>query len=92
MRDEVAASEATGAGVRLLEYPYLTLDEAAALLRLSPKTVANKVSAGELIQGVHYFRRKGMAARFKRAALIAWLEGRDPDLIPMARRRASNGL
>lgn len=53
---------------------YLTVDEAAELLRLSRKTVANKMGNGSLPRGVLWFRPHGMPPRFKRAALVEWLE------------------
>lgn len=53
---------------------YLTIEETAALLKLSSKTIRNKMTGGELRLGEHYFRPPGMGPRFKRSALVAWLE------------------
>jgi hypothetical protein len=71
---------------------YLTIGEIAARLKLSPKTVKNKMAAGILRKGVHYFSPLGMGPRFKWSAIIAWLEQAevapsqsDTDSIPMAR-------
>ena len=71
---------------------YLTIDEVAARLKIKPKTVRNKMSAGIFKKGVHYFHPKGLGPRFKWSAIVAWLEGKDSpenqndlDRIPMAR-------
>ena len=71
---------------------YLTINEVAARLKLSPKTVQNKMVSGIFRKGVHYFRPRGLGPRFKWSAVQAWLEAedrpaaRDDDgLIPMAR-------
>jgi excisionase family DNA binding protein len=73
---------------------YLTIAEVAERLKLSPKTVSNKMASGAFRQGVHYFRRPGMKARFKWSAVVEWLEAQPhstaldvppADRIPMAR-------
>jgi hypothetical protein len=69
---------------------YLTIAELAARLKLTPKTVRNKMASGVFIEGVHYFRPKGLGTRFKWGAVVAWLEQTeatpsDGDSIPMAR-------
>jgi Helix-turn-helix domain len=69
---------------------YLTITEVAERLKLTPKTVRNKMASGVFKQGVHYFRRKGIGTRFKWGAVIAWLESKEADVtevdsIPMAR-------
>src|SRR5262249_44462742 len=71
---------------------YLTITEVAARLKLTPKTVRNKMAAGVFRKGVHYFRPKGLDARFKWGAVVAWLEQDETDTpdetvdaIPMAR-------
>lgn len=56
---------------------YLTIAEAAEMLRIKESTLRNKMAAGVFREGEHYFRRRGLAPRFKRAALEAWLEGKD---------------
>lgn len=57
--------------------PYLTVKEAADLAGVSPKRLRNLMSPGEgkLIEGIHFTRPRGLAPRFKREALVAWLEG-----------------
>jgi hypothetical protein len=47
---------------------YLTIAELAARLKLSKKSIRNKMSSGDFRLGVHYFRPKGMAPRFKGSA------------------------
>jgi predicted DNA-binding transcriptional regulator AlpA len=70
---------------------YLKIPELAARLKLSRKTIRNKMSAGVFIKGVHYFSPKGMGTRFKWSAIVEWMEAgdnataADDDSIPMAR-------
>lgn len=69
--------------------PYLTISEAAELARVSPKRIRNLMTDGTLREGVHFTRPQGLGPRFKRAALIEWLESGltvEQDTIPMARR------
>lgn len=62
---------------------YLTTAEAAALLRVKPRTLRNKVVAGVFREGKHFFRKAGLGPRWKRSALISWLETKDmPDAEP----------
>jgi hypothetical protein len=70
---------------------YLTISEVAERLKLTPKTVKNKMAAGMFQKGVHYFSRSGMGPRFKWTAVVAWMEADESasqiegDSIPMAR-------
>src|SRR5215813_6692129 len=69
---------------------YLTIGEVAARLKLTPKTVRNKMASGIFVKGEHYIRPKGLGTRFKWGAVVAWLEQEDTgtregDSIPMAR-------
>jgi Helix-turn-helix domain len=71
---------------------YLTITEVAARLKLTPKTVRNKMAAGVFRKGVHYVRPKGLGTRFRWGAVVAWLEQDETgtpdeilDAIPMAR-------
>lgn len=57
--------------------PYLTLAEAAELARVSPKRLRNLMADGTLQEGVHFTRPRGVRPRFRRPALVDWLEGRD---------------
>lgn len=79
---------------RDLEIPieeYLSIPELATRLKFSPKTIQNKMAAGIFQRGVHYFRPRGTAPRFKWSAIVAWLEEEGesatarPGAIPMAR-------
>ena len=63
---------------------YLTIAELAVRLKLSTKSIRNKMASGDFRLGVHYFRPKGMAPRFKWSAIVAWIERGDIE-IPMAR-------
>jgi hypothetical protein len=54
---------------------YLTIPEVAARLKLSAKSVRNKMAGGVFRKGVHFFRRPGVGPRFKWSAVVAWLEG-----------------
>jgi hypothetical protein len=71
---------------------YLTIKEVASRLKLSPKTVKNKMAGGVFKKGVHYFSPPGLGPRFKWSAVVAWLEEaekpeaeEDSDSIPMPR-------
>ena len=71
---------------------YLTINEVAARLKVTPKTVRNKIAAGVFRKGVHYVRPKGLGTRFRWGAVVAWLEQDETgtpdetgDGIPMAR-------
>lgn len=65
--------------------PYLTIAEAAELLRTTPATVRNKMSAGIFVEGVHYFRPRASAPLFKRDALIAFVEQKEEKSAPRLR-------
>ena len=56
---------------------YMTIAEAAEFLRVKPDTIRERMRLGVFQFRVHYFRRQGMRALFKRSALIQWLEGPD---------------
>ncbi len=62
-----------------MESAYLTTAEVAQLLRLRPKTVRNKVAAGIFRQGEHFFRKPGLGPRWKRDAVVRWLESERAD-------------
>ncbi len=71
---------------------YLKIREVASRLKLSPKTIKNKMVNGTFIKGVHYFSPSGIRPRFKWSAIVAWLEANEQakatdngDGIPMAR-------
>jgi len=68
---------------------YLTIAEAADFLRLDVQTVRNKISKGIFQRVVHFFKReKQISVRFKRSALIAWIEGEEkkpPAVLQMAK-------
>jgi Helix-turn-helix domain len=66
--------------------PYLTLGEAAALARCAAKTLQNLMLRGVLVEGVHYFRPRGRRPLFHQDALVAWIEGRDDDLVAIHRQ------
>jgi len=69
---------------------YLTISEVAVRLKVTPKTVRNKMASGVFCKGVHYVRPNGLGTRFKWGAVVAWLEQEetgphDEDSIPMVR-------
>ena len=53
---------------------YLKIGEVAARLKLSPRTIANKMASGIFKRGVHYFSPAGLGPRFKWSAVVLWLE------------------
>jgi len=71
---------------------YLTIEEVADMARLSPKRIRNLMTAGVLVEGVHYTRPSGIRPRFKRKAVASWLEdeqgesGRQP-ILPQSSSR-----
>ena len=64
---------------------FLTIAEAAALARVSPKRLRNLMADGTLREGTHYTRPRGLRPRFRRDALVAWLEGKDVAVQPAPR-------
>jgi excisionase family DNA binding protein len=67
---------------------YLTIKEAAELLKVSPKRVRNLMCEGVLKEDLHFFRPPRLGTRFKRSALIAWIErkeGKQPETIPLSK-------
>jgi hypothetical protein len=71
---------------------YLTITELAVRLKITPKTVKNKMTSGIFRKGVHYFSPVGIGPRFKWSSVVAWLEQTErpaihgtEDSIPMAR-------
>jgi excisionase family DNA binding protein len=68
-------------------HEYLTTAEVAGLLRVQPKTIRNKVASGVFRQGLHFFRKPGLGLRWKREAVVAWVESedvREVDVFPLA--------
>ena len=81
---------------------YLTIDDVAARLKCSRKTIVNRISSGIYREGVHYFRPEGTDKNgkvwhcdplFKWSAIVGWVEGQPPKendtggAIPMSRGR-----
>ena len=70
---------------------FLTIAEVAARLKISPKTVKNKMASGIFRKAVHFFSPPGLGPRFKWSAVVAWLEQsleqatESAESIPMAR-------
>jgi len=56
---------------------YLTIAEVAARLKITSKTVKNKMAAGIFQRGVNYFSPQGLGPRFKWAVVVAGLEQTD---------------
>ena len=71
---------------------YLRVAEAATLLRVTPKRVRNLMSAGTLRKGTHWFSPAGLGPRFKRAALVAYIEESETVTAVPAQGRALAGL
>lgn len=53
--------------------PYLTVKEVAEILRLEPKTIYNKIQEGIFPPSV-WFHRPGLGVRFRRRALMEWVD------------------
>ena len=58
-------------------HEYMTTREAGDLLRLSPKSLRNKIALKVFEEGVHFYTRRGIGLRWVRSALVAWLLGED---------------
>jgi hypothetical protein len=57
---------------------YLTVAEVATRLKVTPKTVRNRMYDGTWRRGEHWFVRAGIGPRFRWATLVAWLEDPAP--------------
>ena len=68
-------ASAIGGSSKKIMSEYLTVEETAELLRLSARTVREKMRLGHFRLGVHYFKPGHSRPRFKRSALIEWIEG-----------------
>jgi len=74
-----------------MDSEFLTIPEAARLLRVKPNTIGNMMRKGVLKRGVHYWKRESeIGVRFSRQALIDWImEGKEKpqekNAVPMAR-------
>ena len=53
---------------------YVTIEAVSELLSVDLKTVRNKISAGTLKKGVHWFNPRRLRPRFKRSAIVQWVE------------------
>jgi hypothetical protein len=79
-------------GMQIHDPEYLTIAEAADFLRLDVQTLRNKISKGIFQRGVHFFKReRQIGVRFKRAALIAWLEEEGEEKKPAAVLQMAKG-
>ena len=61
---------------------YLTVAEVAARLKLTSKTVRNRMYDGTWRRGEHWFSRRGIAPRFRWSAIVRWLEAEDTPQAP----------
>jgi excisionase family DNA binding protein len=85
-QDPAAAKAFLAEIVAEMTKEYLTINEVAKRLSMHKQTVKNKMAAGILRKGIHYFSPQGMGPRFKWTAVQAWLEGNQvqkPEAIPM---------
>ena len=74
--------------VKTVTEEYLTTAEAAEFLRYAQKTLRNKIASGIFREGVHFIHKQGCHKRWRKSALVSWLEGSEPagaaDEIPLA--------
>lgn len=71
------------------EEGYLSIRQVAQRTNYKEKTLRNFISAGELIKGLHYFKRRGRLM-FAWAAIEKWVEESEvapPAAIPLVRSR-----
>jgi hypothetical protein len=79
---------------------YLTIKEVAARLKLKPKTIQNRMTAGIFKERIHYVRPRGSRPRFIWRAVVMWMEQgeestpqEEDNSIPMRRGyRLSNNI
>ena len=66
---------------------FLTVSEAADVLRVSPKRLRNMMSSGSFREGYHFVRRPGLGPRFIKGHLVEWVHGEEApqEKIPMGR-------
>jgi hypothetical protein len=53
----------------------LKISEVALLCKVAPETIKDRMRRGVYKLGVHFFRPNGARPRFKKSAVIAWMEG-----------------
>jgi hypothetical protein len=56
---------------------YLTVAELAGRLKLTSKTVRNRMYSGTWKKGVHWFAPHGTSPRFRWSTIVAWIETPD---------------
>ena len=71
---------------------YLTISEVAAICKVSRDTIKDRMRKGVYRLGVHYFRPGSARPRFKKSALIAWMEGEDVKTGERQRNKKSGKL
>lgn len=73
------------------ELCYLSVLQLAARIPYAPQTIRNLMSSGELLEGEHYFKRRGRVM-FSWPAMRAWVEqqgvdAEHDDALPLVRNR-----
>jgi len=63
-------------GIHEIEPEYVTTAEVAARLRLSPRSIRERIRTGIFQRGKHFFEPSGSARRWKWSAIVAWMEGK----------------
>ena len=72
----VRDSALTGSNTACLD-TYLTIRDVAGFLKISEKTVRNRMYNGIWRRGEHWFHPRGSRPYFKQSALVRWMEERD---------------
>ena len=91
------AGAAPGASVGLNESPadsepcYLSVRQLAARIPYAEQTIRNLMHSGELVEGEHYFKRRGRVI-FSWPAMRAWVEQQtetaaEGEQLPLVRKR-----
>lgn len=62
-------------GAMEIKEEYLTYDELSAILKITARSCYKLKERGVLKYGVHWTHPPGLGVRFKKSAIIAWLEG-----------------
>jgi hypothetical protein len=65
----------------LLNEMLMTTPQVAKATKYSIRSIYQKVGDGTFQEGVHYFRPSKRRLLFRRAAVVCWLKGIDPECL-----------
>lgn len=71
---------------------YMSIRAVAEMLDCRPATIEDRIARGVYKERVHYFRPPGARVRFKREAIISWVEGGVGDTLATESKPAAGDL